>query len=154
MPVERAGASLHGVIDRVDTSGTSALVVDYKSGARADPVASWDARNRLQAGIYMLAVDHLLGLEPAGAVYAPLRGTDLRPRGLLAARSREQLGGGYVRTDFRDPDEFDDQLERVRERVAALVADLRGGRIECRPESCTARGGCAHPSICRVDGPA
>jgi len=151
VPLGPPGVSLHGVIDRVDTSGDRALVVDYKSGSRVDPVATWERRNRLQAAIYMLAVDHLLDLRSVGGVYAPLRGKDLRPRGLLAAECREEIGSGYVGTDFRSPEDFDDQLILARERIAGLVGDLRSGRIECRPQSCSSRGGCSHPSICRVE---
>ena len=145
------GLSLHGVIDRVDTAGGRALVIDYKSGSQVDPVARWERRNRLQAGIYMLAVDHLLDLQAVGGVYAPLRGKDLRPRGMLAADCREEIGSGYVGTDFLSCEKFDEQLRLVRERVAAVVEELRSGRIECRPQSCSSRGGCAHPSICRQD---
>lgn len=151
VPLGPPGVSLHGVIDRVDTSGRRALVIDYKSGSRVDAVAQWGKRNRLQAAIYMLAVGHLLDLEPVGGVYAPLRGKDLRPRGLLAAECREGLGSGYFNTDFRPSEEFDEQLGGVRERIAALITELRAGRIECRPDSCSSRGGCAHPSICRRD---
>ena len=151
VPAGPPGVTLHGVIDRVDTCAGQALVVDYKSGSRVDPVATWERRNRLQAAIYMIAVDHLLDLRSVGGVYAPLRGRDLRPRGLLASECRDQIGSGYVSNDFRSPEDFDDQLTLARERIAALVAELRSGRIECRPQSCSSRGGCSHPSICRAE---
>ena len=151
VPLGPPRVSLHGVIDRVDTCAGRVFVVDYKSGSRVDPVATWERRNRLQAAIYMLAVDHLLDLRSVGGVYAPLRGKDLRPRGLLAAECREEIGSGYVGTDFRSPEDFDGQLTLARDRIAALVGELRSGRIECRPQSCSSRGGCSHPSICRVE---
>src|SRR3712207_8497262 len=59
-------------------------------------------RSRLQVALYMLAVRDVLGLRPAGGVYQPLKGKDRRPRGVLLKDLEQELGTGYVSTDFRE----------------------------------------------------
>ena len=75
---------VRGMIDRVDTDGHGhAVVRDYKSGARRQgwAAANWAAERQLQVALYMLVVRELVGLEPVGGFYQPLRGDDLRARG-------------------------------------------------------------------------
>jgi ATP-dependent helicase/DNAse subunit B len=152
-PVEVAeGLAVRGTIDRVDVWDGHALVRDYKSGKRVDSykVASWESENRLQAALYMLVVERLLGLRPAGGVYVPLGGTDRRPRGMVRSGMPE-LGSDFFENDRRDEDEFEAVLERARERIVETAERLRGGRICSSPESCAWNGGCSYPSICRSE---
>ena len=145
------GLELSGRIDRVDVdpaSGT-ALVYDYKTGGGVDAAASWVENSRLQQALYMLAAEHLLGVEAVGGLYQPLRREDLRPR-------------GAVRADV-DPDArlYDnDRLEApaLRELVATLLeianvaaAELGAGALVPRPPTCKNGGGCRYPGICRVE---
>src|SRR5215211_5445621 len=147
------GVSLRGRIDRVDTWNGHALVLDYKSGKSADAykAASWEAENRFQAALYMLAVRELLGLEPAGGVYVPLGGTKRQARGMVAA-TVEELGSGFSRNDRVGAEEFEAKLDWAREQIADAAARLRSGELRCRPVSCAWNGGCSHPSICREEG--
>jgi len=141
---------LRGVIDRVDLDGAGrALVRDYKSGRRRPewPVARWQSGDQLQVALYMLAVRQLLGREPAGGVYQPLRGEDLRARG--AVRADVDAGALVLDTDRRDAEQLEAELEAAALRACQLAAQLRSGALAPAPETC-ARDGCAYPGICRV----
>lgn len=141
---------LRGVIDRVDLDGAGrALVRDYKSGrkGRGWPVANWQREDQLQVALYMVAVRQLLRRQPAGGVYQPLRGEDLRARGLV--RSDVNAGTLVVDTDRRDEEQLEAELEAASLRACQLAAQLRSGALSPSPETC-AMGGCAYPGICRV----
>jgi hypothetical protein len=88
-------------------------------------------------------------LELAGGVYEPLSGSKPRPRGLLLEDSRDELGEGWVKTDWRDREGFEQALEDTRAAVRDVVAQLRNGDVRPCPASCAWNGGCSYPSICR-----
>ncbi|MDW5594199.1 PD-(D/E)XK nuclease family protein [Conexibacter stalactiti] len=141
---------LRGVIDRVDLDlAGRALVRDYKSGrpGRGWAVANWRAEDQLQVALYMVVVRELLRREPAGGVYQPLRGEELRPRGLV--RADVNAGSGLYRTDRRSEEELEEELAAAAERACQLAARLRAGLLEPSPDTC-GRDGCAYPGICRV----
>jgi hypothetical protein len=83
-------------------------------------------------------------------VYVPLAG-DHRPRGLLLDELRGELGKGLYDNDFAGEQELEAELDRARERVLELAGRMRSGEIRPCPETCAWNGGCAHPSICRVE---
>ena len=152
-PVEIAeGLRVRGRMDRVDTSDGMALVLDYKSGKRVDryKVASWEAENRFQAALYMLVVERLLGLRPAGGVYVALGSADSRPRGMVAA-GVEELGSGFVPGDRLEPEDFREKLEWALGRIRETDASMRRGELCASPDSCDWNGGCRYPSICRSE---
>jgi ATP-dependent helicase/DNAse subunit B len=153
-PVEIAtGLRVRGRIDRVDTSDGKALVLDYKSSRRVDryKVASWESENRFQAALYMLVVERLLRLRPAGGVYVALGSDDPRPRGMVAAEVAE-LGSGFVAGDRLEPEAFRSKLAWALERIRDTDARMRRGELCSSPDSCAWNGGCSYPSICRSDG--
>jgi ATP-dependent helicase/DNAse subunit B len=140
---------VRGMIDRVDVDGRGhAVVRDYKSGARRSDWSAgrWSADRRLQVALYMLVVRELIGLEPAGGFYQPLRGDDLRARGVFVRA--EDVGAGAVSTDARDPAEIDALLADAAGRAVSLAASLRSGELTPCPQTCS-RDGCAYPAICR-----
>jgi ATP-dependent helicase/DNAse subunit B len=146
------GIEIRGVIDRVDRSNGHALIVDYKSGKNVMGVQKWAEKGKLQAPLYALVVRDLLGATPIGAVYQPLAGSDLRARGLVDSEHRDELGGDrYVRTDWRDPDAFEQALDEARQTVRDVVARMREGEIHPKPNCCSGGTGCAYPSICRTE---
>jgi ATP-dependent helicase/DNAse subunit B len=149
--LEPEGIEIRGVIDRVDRAGSNALVVDYKSGKNVLGVTKWADKGKLQAPLYALVVRDLMGLVPIGAVYQPLAGDDLRPRGVVDLAHKDELGDRYYRTDWRSPDELDDTLAEARETVREVVARMRGGEVQAKPNCCSGGTGCAFPSICRND---
>lgn len=141
---------LRGVIDRVDLDRAGrALVRDYKSGrpGRGWPVARWRAEDQLQVALYMLAVRELLGREPVGGVYQPLRGEDLRARGLL--REDADVGELAFDTDRRSREQLDAELDAAAARACELAARLRAGKLAATPDTCSPNG-CAYPGICRA----
>ncbi|HZV76117.1 MAG TPA: PD-(D/E)XK nuclease family protein [Conexibacter sp.] len=147
---EASELRLRGVIDRVDLDRAGrALVRDYKSGrpGRGWPVAKWQAEDQLQVALYMVAVRELLRREPVGGVYQPLRGEDLRARGLL--RDDADVGELAFDTDRRSREELEAELDAAAAHACELAARLRGGELSATPETCSPNG-CAYPGICRA----
>jgi ATP-dependent helicase/DNAse subunit B len=152
-PAELAGGELRleGRIDRIDVgpSGREAIVYDYK-GKGAPPQARWLEDARLQVGLYLLALPHLLELDAVGGLYQPLgRDDDGRPRGML--RDGADPGLASVGTDRLDPEEFDARLGEVLDAALEAVRGIRSGALVPAPDACAWGGGCAHPTICRCD---
>ena len=117
-PLELDGGALRlaGRIDRVDTDGREAIVYDYK-GKTATEQAKWLEKGKLQIGLYMMALKHVLGLEPVGGFYQPLGGAEARPRGALLRDADPGLAG----LQQRPP-------RRARARRAAARLRRRGAR--------------------------
>jgi ATP-dependent helicase/DNAse subunit B len=152
-PVELdGGLRVRGRIDRVDECDGMALVIDYKTGKRVDryKVASWETENRFQAALYMLVVEKLLGLRPAGGVYVALGNEDPRPRGMVA-KDVQELGERWFETDRLDPDEFRQKLDWALERIRETDRLMRSGALCARPDRCDWNGGCKYPSVCRSE---
>jgi ATP-dependent helicase/DNAse subunit B len=140
---------IRGLVDRVDVDGAGhAVVRDYKSGARrpAWSAARWAEDRQLQVALYMLVVRELAGLDPVAGFYQPLRGDDLRARGVFVKGA--EVGSAVVTTDARAPEELDAMLADAAQRAVALAASLRAGELEPCPQNCS-RDGCAYPAICR-----
>ncbi len=65
--------TLNGKIDRVDSDGTKAVILDYKSAS--EKILKWPwihAGMMLQLPAYALVIDELAHLEPAAALFVPL----------------------------------------------------------------------------------
>jgi len=140
---------VRGMVDRVDVDADGrALVRDYKSGAsRAEhPAARWNVDRQLQVALYMLVVRDLAGLDPVAGFYQPLRGDDLRARGLFLEGA--EVGANAVAKDERGRDAFDAELAAAAAHAVDLAGALRAGRLAPSPQTCS-RDGCAHPGICR-----
>jgi ATP-dependent helicase/DNAse subunit B len=140
---------VRGMIDRVDADGAGhAVVRDYKSGAfsRDYPAARWSSERQLQVALYLLAVRQLTELEPVAGFYQPLRGEDLRGRGVFLEGS--ELDATAHPKDRRSRDEFEAELQDASQRTVTLAAALRSGHLEPCPRTCTSQG-CAFPGICR-----
>jgi len=140
---------VRGAIDRIDVDRTGrALVRDYKSGApRADwPAARWKPDRRVQVALYMLVVRELEQLDVIAGNYQPLRGDDLRARGVFS----DVVGdvAGFHASDMRSREELDQELADAAARAVELAARLRAGDVEPCPSTCS-RDGCAYPAICR-----
>jgi ATP-dependent helicase/DNAse subunit B len=152
-PVELdGGLRVRGRIDRVDEHDGMALVIDYKTGKRVDryKVASWEPENRFQAALYMLVVEKLLGLRPAGGVYVALGSDDPRPRGMVA-KDVDELGERWFDTDRLDPDDFQEKLDWALGRIRETDALMRAGELRACPDRCDWNGGCKYPSVCRSE---
>ena len=150
-PLELAGVTIQGKIDRVDVLDGRAVVRDYKSGSKVWSVNRWEEDRRLQVALYMIAVRELLGLEPVGGFYVPLAGQDGRPRGVVESHWRDAAGAGILDNDVKERDEIDAMLDSAREQVCALADEMRAGRLEPCPETCSFRHECSYPAICRSE---
>jgi ATP-dependent helicase/nuclease subunit B len=140
---------VRGLVDRVDVDGAGhAVVRDYKSGARrqAWSAARWREDRQLQVALYMLVVRELIGSEPVAGFYQPLRGEDLRARGVFLKGT--PVGCGVVATDARAAEELDEMLDDAARRAVALAGALRAGELAPSPQNCS-RDGCRYPAICR-----
>jgi hypothetical protein len=143
------GVTLRGRIDRVDVGeGGEAVVYDYK-GAGAPPAAKWIGEGSLQVALYMRAVEHLLGLRAVGGFYQPLTGGDLRARGVLDADGGVEIE--CVRGDRREPAEVGSLLGEAVAVAREAAAQAARGEVEARPSTCSFRGGCMYPTICRCE---
>ncbi len=144
--LELDGVRVTGRVDRIDVGpGGEALVRDYKA-SKGFPRATWAPDGHLQGALYALAARELLGLDPAGALYQPLRGRDLRPRGAVRAGD---AAAGLVDTDVVEAGEWEALLGELRAEAEAAASRLRAGDLRPCPERCTPRG-CAYPGICRA----
>jgi ATP-dependent helicase/DNAse subunit B len=142
---------LSGVVDRVDVepgTGDRAIVKDYKSGAKKEtwPAARWLSDDQLQVGLYMLAVRRLLGMRTVAGFYQPLRGEDLRQRGVFTEAA--EIGEHAVFVDETGAAELDELLAEVEREAVRIAAKLRSGELTPCPELCSSSGGCSHPGIC------
>jgi len=146
------GLRVRGKIDRVDRRGDKVAVRDYKSGKVGDySAANWPGKGRLQAALYMLVAERLLGVEAVAGLYTPLSGDDRRPRGALNADFAEQLGGHFVGGDVLSEEEFAALRDWAGAAIATAAAEMGEGKLCSKPDSCAYRGGCSHPSICRIE---
>ncbi|MBU1701230.1 MAG: PD-(D/E)XK nuclease family protein [Candidatus Eisenbacteria bacterium] len=96
---------LRGRIDRLDTqAGRRAVVLDYKTGRQHETIRTVLERGeKLQAGLYMLALQEVFELRPAGAFYVgilpgpigeekqgdPENPLDIRQRGVILDEEAE-----------------------------------------------------------------
>jgi ATP-dependent helicase/DNAse subunit B len=141
------GLMLRGRIDRVDVGEEGeAVVYDYKS-ASAWPAARWLGEGTLQVALYMKAVEDLLGLRAVGGFYQPLRGGDLRARGVLDGDSGLELE--CVRTDRRSHSEVRALLGEAVTAAREAATQAGRGEVQARPQTCAFGGGCSYPTICR-----
>ncbi|NLT06192.1 MAG: hypothetical protein GXY03_07755 [Solirubrobacterales bacterium] len=146
------GLRVRGKIDRVDRRGDAVAVLDYKSGRVNDYSAEkWEPKGRLQAALYMLVAERLLGVEAVAGLYVPLSGDDRRPRGAVDADHAAALGGDFVGGDVLEPAALAELRDWARGAIATAAAEMGEGRLRSCPGSCAYRGGCSHPSICRIE---
>jgi hypothetical protein len=141
------GVMVRGRIDRVDANDAGeAVVYDYK-GASVAPPANWAAQGDLQVAIYMRAVEQLLGLRAVGGFYQPLSGSDVRARGVLESGAGVRLQ--CVGDDAQEPLQARELLEQVLAAAREAAGQAARGQLEPRPQTCSFKGGCSYPAICR-----
>ena len=135
---------VRGAIDRIDVDRAGrALVRDYKSGApRADwPAARWKPDRRVQVALYMLVVRELEQLDVIAGNYQPLRGDDLRARGVFA--DEVDAAAGFHAGDMRSREELDEELADA----AARAVELAHG---CAPGTSSRVRRRAHVTAARI----
>jgi ATP-dependent helicase/DNAse subunit B len=154
--LELAGGELRlgGRIDRVDigADGSTAVVVDYKSGAKVPAAAKWVEERAFQAALYLLVVREVLRLDPVGTLYQPLGGADLRAGGALLADADPTFDAAAGVRMERDA--FDALVDAVVQAALTALREIRAGALEPRPDTCGYRkSGCQYPGFCRCEAP-
>jgi ATP-dependent helicase/DNAse subunit B len=149
------GLCVRGRVDRIDrdAGGGAALIIDYKGRTAPKPAERWLEEGLLQAGLYARALERLeqeRGTRVVGALYQPIGADedDMKARGFVEADA--DPGAGWK--DRIDSEQRDAILDAILERSREVVAAIREGRLEARPERCSWNDtGCAYPSICRCE---
>jgi ATP-dependent helicase/DNAse subunit B len=143
------GVRVRGRIDRIDVGARGeAVVYDYK-GARVSAPDKWLADGSVQVALYMHAAERLLDLRPLGGFYQPLAGSDLRARGVLARGEGVELA--CVGGDEREPAEIAELVGDVLALARGAAHEAAEGRLQARPRTCSPKGGCTYPTICRCE---
>jgi ATP-dependent helicase/nuclease subunit B len=142
--------AVSGRIDRVDRDPLAArgLVHDYKYSRRAESAVQIERERKLQLPLYILALRDLLGLEPVGGLYRPLRGG--QARGIVRAEAREDGAAGFADKDYLDEDAFWGAIERARDDARGSVRRIRRGDIRHDPRQGSCPSWCDAWPICRV----
>lgn len=159
---------LRGTIDRIDLlpeaapseavlvpPRRAAFVTDYKLGGREVDPAYLDGMHqgeKLQLPIYLLALDRVFGLEPAGASFAAL-GTRRRTGVVDPA-----IGAGWGRAGV-DEDRrvrlhrlpVKPTLRRAEEHVRRIVAGIAAGVVEPAPSEAAECERCQVKDVCRLE---
>ena len=146
------GVTLSGIVDRVDVDADGReFVLDYKRGEKVIEAPGSESATLFQLALYAIA----RGREAtvAGAAYANLRGEKpLRGyfRDDLAATLEPFAVRGSHGAAWLDLDAWQAWLDGVAERLRAVVAEIRGGRLEPAPrEGIDTCERCAIRPICR-----
>lgn len=144
--IDVGGFALRGRIDRVDTDGERAVVIDYKAGT-VPTRAALLGKGRIQAQVYAEVVRRELGLVPVGSVYWPLGGG--KPRGLIDVTCLDP--GAFTSTDCGDSTQLDAEIQEALDLAASAVKGIRAGDLAPNPregacEWCTATALCGRSS--------
>jgi ATP-dependent helicase/DNAse subunit B len=148
--VELCGGELklRGRIDRVDIGPEGAIVRDYKGRSAVEGADKWLEKGKLQMGLYVRAVEQLLGVDVVGGLYQQIGGDKSRPRGFV--NDEADPGVELTRGDRMSAEQSAELLAAIEEAALEAVREIRAGRLEPRPETCGWKGdGCSYPSICR-----
>jgi ATP-dependent helicase/DNAse subunit B len=131
---------LRGRIDRVDKlPGGRALIVDYKYSAAQRVAARMTKESLLQGGLYALAVERELGLEPAAVFYFGLK-KDLKVVGW--SDPPDAFG---VNTEPLTREWIDSAAVRARQ----AADEIRAGRITPDPADSDLCRICDYRDVCR-----
>ena len=109
--------------------------------------ARWLADRHFQGVLYLLAVRHVLGLEPAGALYQPLGAERMTARG--AVRADSPVAESAHPKDRLGEEDLDALIAEVVAVALEAVRGIRAGALERRPDTCAYNDTCAYPGFCR-----
>lgn len=152
---------IRGRLDRVETADTGkkklGVVVDFKyskNGFDAKRLGAVEQGQEFQIPLYLLALQEVLGMEPAGAELYTLRG-EPRRAGVFAEDVTAHVFRGEAPegTELLSREEFRKLLVTARQKMEEYAARIRTGEIEVRPfdtRYCR-KGGCDFFDLCRVN---
>lgn len=131
------------------------FVLDYKLGGREVDGRYLDGMHRgekLQVPVYLLALDRVFGLEPAGAAFAALgtrRRTGVVDPAIGAAWGRNGLDEDRRVRLFKLP--VRTTLNRAEEHIRRIVAGIADGVIEPAPSDAGECDRCQAKDVCRLE---
>ncbi len=142
------GLVLHGRLDRVDVNSQGqALVIDYKYSAAArlkGKLEESEAGNAVQAGVYLLAAQRALNLQPVGMLYCHVKkgvawdGWQANIAGLDVGEKRTEAGVMEV-------------AKIAEEQVLRVYSEIAAGRIAVAPREDKPCDWCDCRDICRKE---
>lgn len=156
-----ATIQITGRLDRVETATQDGkklgVLVDFKyskEGFTAEILKRVEEGQEFQIPLYLLALEQLFGLQPAGAELYALRG-GLSRAGVFNEELATAVfrGGSPPETQVLPPKEFRTLLETGRQWMAKYAAEIRAGKIAVAPREITYchKGGCEYYDLCRVN---
>ncbi|MBN1356637.1 PD-(D/E)XK nuclease family protein [bacterium] len=161
--IDLESVEIQGKIDRIDRCGGSAVVYDYKTGSveidraltgwMASDEPACPALNHIQIGLYLLAVQTLMNLVPAGGFFYQVSRRDgCRIVPVVGLETETALDGLFSdRQRFRmiDRSRLDAYLERVKATCIRVSEMIQSGYFKLADDekSCTF---CPYFQICRI----
>jgi ATP-dependent helicase/DNAse subunit B len=140
---------VRGRIDRYDVSPENrAVVFDYKysreEGIRRR-LRGYDEGRAVQGALYLLGLERVFGLEPAGLFYCGLK-KDVTLDGWHTSLP-EFRGKGTACT----PHVLRERLDAAAAITVDAAREIRNGRVEPWPGNCESCEYCSYLDLCRVD---
>lgn len=147
---------LRGRMDRVDIikigNKTFGIILDYKRGAANVTLDKMESGEDIRLPLYMLALERIFQIEPAGCLYYSIR--EISKRGLYVNEIKEQIGGGEWGLSNRDAsprEKLTELLSAVEKMALGRVARIRHGEITVKPFSDSECRYCDYNAVCRYD---
>lgn len=147
---------LRGRMDRVDIikieNETFGIVLDYKRGAANVTLDKMESGEDIRLPLYMLALERIFQIEPAGCLYYSIRETN--KRGLYLDEVKEQIGArewGLSNSDASPREKIAELLFSMEEMASERAARIREGEITVQPISDEECRHCDYNAVCRYD---
>ena len=139
---------LRGKIDRidVDSSGEYGLVVDYKT-AGGFKKSELEFGTALQLPLYLLAIQKLLKLKPAGGEIHQIK--DAKRSGFYSRSALDDLDSRTSSRNVLEQKQFDEVIERAVRFAYQFSEGITKAEIPVRPRDCVSY--CPFPSLCRIE---
>lgn len=146
-----SGIKLRGKVDRVDSDGKHAVVIDYKTGSA--PFVGRELQEGIGAQllVYSRAIQQKEGLEPGAAYYLALGNKVKNTNGVFLKKHSKALHSAHARNSGLYDGEFGTLFERVSESWARAAESLKRGDFSPRPARpkkdcppCSYRAVCGH----------
>jgi ATP-dependent helicase/DNAse subunit B len=135
------GSSLEisGKIDRLDVAPDGqAYVIDYKYSNAQRIKDRVKNPSLLQAPLYLMAAERVLGMKPAGMFYVGLK-------------SGIEYAGWSEASLMDSPPMPEDWLKITEQRTLQVVDQIRAGRVEVAPANPDNCRFCDFSDVCRID---
>ena len=141
--------TIRGRIDRLDIGPEGqALVIDYKYSAAQkirQRVQASDAGELVQAGVYLLAAERALKLNPVGMLYCGLKQEIVWDGWHVALPGLERIGTAGTVASLRE------QMQATALRIEETYDSIAAGRIEAHPADDSKCHFCGFRDACRVE---